>query len=71
MYQQNIIRDKYGVTNSDEVKNIEDSFKKFFIDEVLATIIKNTNKHMASDEKFIDEHELLAFSGILYMMGTN
>jgi hypothetical protein len=71
MYQQNIIRDKYGVMNSDEVKNIEDSFKKFFIDKVLATITENTNKHVASDEKFIDEHELLAFIDILYMMGTN
>jgi len=53
------------------VKNIEDSFKKFFINEALATIIENTNKHMALDEKFIDVHEFLAFIGILYMMGTN
>ncbi|CAF3352534.1 unnamed protein product, partial [Rotaria sp. Silwood2] len=70
-HQQNIIRNKCGVTTSGRVKSIEDSFKKFFIDEVLATIIENTNKHMASNEEYIDEREFLAFIGILYMMGTN
>ncbi|CAF4292727.1 unnamed protein product, partial [Rotaria sp. Silwood2] len=53
-HQQNIIRNKCGVTTS-----------------VLATIIENTNKHMASNEEYIDEREFLAFIGILYMMGTN
>lgn len=50
--QQNIIRNKCGVTTSGRAKNIEESFKKFFTNEVLATIIEYTNTHMASNEKF-------------------
>ena len=43
MYEQNIITDKFVVTNSDKVKAIEDTLKEFFTDEVLVTITKNTN----------------------------
>ncbi|CAF3762312.1 unnamed protein product, partial [Rotaria sp. Silwood1] len=71
MYRQNIIRDTFGVTHFVKVKNIEDSFKKLFTDDVLTTIIEHTNKHIGLNDKFIDEREFLAFIGILYMMGTN
>ena len=47
--------------NSGKVKIVEGAFKKFFTDELLATIIENTNKYIASNEKFVDEPEFLAF----------
>lgn len=68
----NIFRENPGLKLSGRVNNIIEAFKLFFVQDALSMIILHTNQEaMSKGIEPTNENEILAFMGILFIMGSN